>query len=129
MNFSVTAAYAIPLAAILAILTINVIRTRAALKVSIGDGGDTVLHERIRRHGNFIEWVPVTLVFMMLAEAQGVSNLWLHAAGALLLAARIIHPLGLRADQPTNPLRAAGATGSLVAVVLLAGTLAAKMMA
>jgi uncharacterized protein len=126
MSFPITSLYAVPLAVILFLLTVDIIRTRVALRVSIGDGGSTALHERIRRHGNFMEWVPLTLIFMSFAEAQGVAGTWLHSAGILMLAARVIHPIGLRADQPLNLLRAAGATANLVAICVVAAALALK---
>ena len=62
MTFPITSIYAIPLALIFLLLWFRVTKLRAATKVSIGDGGNVDLHERIRRHGNFVEWVPMVLV-------------------------------------------------------------------
>ncbi|MCS6759577.1 MAG: MAPEG family protein [Candidatus Devosia euplotis] len=59
--------------------------------------------QKIRQHGNFIEWVPLTLVLMILAEAQGIDALWLHAAGVLLLIGRLAHPFGLKIDNAAHP--------------------------
>jgi uncharacterized protein len=82
MAFQTTALYALPLALLGLVLWFRVSMMRADLKVSIGDAGDPVLHERIRQHGNFIEWVPWVLLLMALAEGNGAGALWLHAAGA-----------------------------------------------
>ena len=54
-SFPITALYALPLAVIFLALFMNVTMRRANLNQSIGDGGDADLHERIRKHGNFVE--------------------------------------------------------------------------
>ncbi|MFP5467403.1 MAG: hypothetical protein ACLGG8_07745 [Gammaproteobacteria bacterium] len=58
MAFEVTVIYALPLALLGLILWFCVTLMRASLKVSIGDAGHPALHERIRQHGNFVEWAP-----------------------------------------------------------------------
>lgn len=115
MLFQTTALYALPLAVIFLILWFRVASARSSLKVSIGDGGNTALPEKIRQHGNFVEWVSIVPPLMMIAEGNGADAIWLHISGALLLVGRIIHPLGLRADNATHPLRIAGNTGGLLA--------------
>ncbi len=119
MTFQITTLYALPLALIFLALFFTVSAKRSDLKQSIGDGGDIALHERIRRHGNFVEWVPMVLVLMMLAEANGVGSTWLHAAGALLVIGRVIHPFGLKADNSLHPLRIAGNMGGILATAIL----------
>jgi uncharacterized protein len=118
-TLSITSLYAIALAVILLALFMNVTLKRSALGRSIGDGGDVDLHERVRKHGNFVEWTPVVLILMALAEANQASAVALHAAGTLLLAGRLLHPFGLKADAPTHPLRIAGNSGAMLATVIL----------
>ena len=115
----VTSLYSIPLAIIYFVLIMQVIFLRSSLSLSIGDGGNKDLHERIRRHGNFVEWVPMVLILLLVAEARGTGTLWLHAAGALLTIGRVLHPLGLKADAPTHPLRIAGNVGAMLATIIL----------
>jgi len=117
MAFQTTALYALPLALLGLVLWFRVTKMRADLKVSIGDSGNPALHERIRQHGNFIEWVPMVLVLMVVAEGNGASALWLNLAGALLLAGRLIHPFGLKAGNAGHPLRIVGNTASLLAIL------------
>jgi uncharacterized protein len=119
MAFQTTALYALPLALLCLVLWFRVTQMRATLKVSIGDAGNPALHERIRQHGNFIEWVPLVLVLMMLAEGNGAGAVWLHAAGGLLLAGRLIHPFGLKAGNASHPLRMVGNTASLLATLTM----------
>jgi len=124
MAFQTTALYALPLALLGLVLWFRVTAMRAALKVSIGDAGDSGLHERIRQHGNFIEWAPMVLVMMMLAEGNGAGALWLHAAGGFLLAGRLIHPFGLKAGNAGHPLRYVGNSASLLAMAIVMVSLA-----
>ena len=129
MSYPVTSIYAVGLAIVMLILWLNVTKTRAAQHVSIGDGGDVALHERIRRHGNFIEWVPMTLILMALAEAQGAAAMWLYLAGALALGGRLVHPFGLRADNSAHPARIIGNMGNILATLVLIVLLARAALA
>ena len=115
--FETTALYAVPLGAIYFGLWMNVARTRVALKQSIGDGGNTLLHERIRAHGNFAEWVPIVMTMMMLAEGLGVPSGFIHVSGALLVIGRLAHPFGLRADNAAHPLRYVGNSTNILAML------------
>ena len=42
---------------------------------------------------------------MALLELNGGSAAWLNGLGIALIAARVAHPLGLRADKVNSPLR------------------------
>jgi uncharacterized protein len=118
-SFPVTSLYAIPLGIIFLVLFMQVVFLRSSLSLSIGDGGNKDLHERIRRHGNFVEWVPMVLILLLINEARGTGLMWLHIAGALLTIGRVLHPLGLKADVSTHPLRIAGNMGGILATVIL----------
>jgi uncharacterized membrane protein YecN with MAPEG domain len=117
MTFPITALYAMPLAVIFLVLWFGVSAMRSNLKVSIGDAGDPRLLERIRRHGNFVEWVPFVLILMALAEANGAGAVWVHITGVLLVAGRVVHPFGLKHDNPVHPLRIAGNSANLLATL------------
>lgn len=117
MLFPITALYALPLALLFLILWFRVTVMRSSLKVSIGDAGNSSLHERIRHHGNFVEWVSVVLILMVIAEGNGAGAVWLHVSGALLLAGRVIHPFGLIASNAAHPLRIIGNSASLLATL------------
>ena len=123
MTLPITTLYALPLMALFVALWLHVSRLRATLAVSIGDGGRVEMLERMRRHGNFVEWVPMALILMALAEVNSVPGPWLHAAGVLLVLGRLLHPFGLWASRPTHPLRIAGNSGPLLAMLLLGAAL------
>ncbi len=62
----------------------------------------------IRAHGNFAEYVPLTLLLMALCELAGVGALWLHLGGVLLLAGRILHAIGIQIPRAPNKPRLFG---------------------
>lgn len=119
MLLPITTTFALPLIAIWAALWMGVSSARGPLNTSIGDGGNLTLLLKIRRHGNFIEWVPFTMILMVLAEAQGTGATWLYAAGGLLLLGRCAHPFGLKIDNAGHPLRYLGNGPNFIAVLIL----------
>lgn len=120
MTFAITALYAVALAALHQALTYYVILDRARTHVSILHGDDMQLATRIRRHGNFIESVPMALILMALAEAAGAPGGWLHAAGILLVVARVLHVFGLHHDRPATFGRIAGIVGTTISMAICA---------
>ena len=117
MIFTVTPLYALPLAAIFLILWFRVTSLRARLGVSFGEGGNVALLQRVRQHGNFVEWTGFVLIQMILAEGMGAPAVYLHVSGALLLIGRIAHPFGLRADNAGHPLRYVGNGSNILATL------------
>lgn len=124
MSLPITSLYALPLILIFLTLFFRVSGKRTELKASIGHADDAALHERIRHHGNFVEWVPFVLILLALAEANGGNSVALHTAGGFLVMGRILHPFGLKADNPTHILRIAGNSLNLLACVILLVVLA-----
>jgi uncharacterized protein len=116
----ITSIYAAVLAIIMVALSSHVSAKRANANVSILDGGNAELALRMRRHGNFVENVPMALLLMLLAELDGVGAIWLHAAGVLLVVGRILHAVGLSAEKATA-LRLAGGVASTLALLLMVG--------
>ena len=113
--FSVTPLYALPVALIYLVLWFRVSSVRSALNVSFGDGGNGMLLQRIRQHGNCAEWSAFVLILMILAEGMGTPVMWLHISGVLLLIGRIAHPFGLKAQSAGHPLRYVGNGTNLLA--------------
>lgn len=105
----ITALYAGVLALILGALGFQVGSTRSRTGISILHGDDMDLAEKIRRHANFTENVPLALLLMAVIELNGAGAALLHGLGIALLIARIAHPLGLHHDNIRHPLRAVGA--------------------
>lgn len=115
----VTSLYAAPLALMALGLSTHVTMLRAKTGISIMDGGNNTLAERIRRHGNFSETVPMVLLLMALAEVSGVGSMWLHASGVLLCLGRLLHAYGLRFDKAATMPRIAGGMSTTLATLLM----------
>lgn len=108
----VTALYTSILTVLAFLLAQHVIKTRARTAITLGDRGDDRLLEASRRQMNFVENVPLTLILMLLAEAGGAASTHLHIAGAVLVAARLIHPFGITVTRAAHPLRIGGAVAT-----------------
>ena len=118
---AITALYAAILVAINIYLQFMVGAMRGKTGISLLHGDNMELATAIRRHANFLENVPLTLVLMGIVEINGGNALLLHVLGALLVLARVAHPLGLNPDRPTHPLRAVGAGTTLLVMIVLGG--------
>lgn len=90
------------------LLSFWVVRRRAQFKVMIGEGEAPEMLSAIRAHGNFAEYVPLTLLLMALCELARVGALWLHLGGVLLLAGRILHAIGIQIPRAPNKPRLFG---------------------
>ena len=123
MPVAITALYAALLGLMQIALQQLVGRERLRVDVSLGDGSDPKLREAMRRHGNFLEQVPLTLLMLALLELNGASPWLLHGLGSALVVARIVHPLGLRDDDAKRLPRLFGALGTLLVQVVACSVL------
>ena len=123
MQMQITATYAAILALILVVLSVMVIAMRAQTKIALSHGDNLQLAERIRKHGNFTEYVPMALILMGLAEPGGANPMLIHAAGVILVAFRLLHPLGIPHDKSDAMPRIVGGSGTLIAILLSAAAI------
>ena len=112
MVIEITAFYAAQLVAVLIFLTTRIGVKRAITRVSILDGGNKEVAVEMRRHGNFVEHVPLLIVLMAIIEINGGNPVFLHVVGITLVICRIAHPIGLHYDQVQTPLRMVGSVGT-----------------
>jgi hypothetical protein len=112
----ITALYAALLGLVMIALELLVGRHRLETDVSLYDGGHRPLAVAIRRHANWAEHVPFALILLALIELNGAPAVWLHALGATLLVARIVHPFGLRWDVAQVRARFIGAFTTLLVI-------------
>ena len=126
----VTLFYASILALIMAFLGLRIPGQRGRARVSLGDGGDPELTARIRTFGNFVEWVPMILVLMLMIESFSGSRYYLHLVGILLVVARIIHSQSLRANGTTKLQMRMRVTSTVITVcTLIASAIYGLMLA
>jgi len=95
VNLPVTTLYASLLGILLIVLSLLVSKNRRKAKVSLGPGEDPDLERATRAHGNFIEYVPLALILLLMLELE-ISQMWLlHLLGAMLLLGRSMHAWGI----------------------------------
>lgn len=63
--------YAAILALLIVWLSLRVIKLRRIKKVRLGDGGEPELQVAIRAQGNATEYVPISLILLVLLELSG----------------------------------------------------------
>jgi hypothetical protein len=94
-----TMIYAGALGLVLVFLSGRVIGRRREHRVAIGDGGDAELARRVRAHANFIEYVPLALILMLLIEIAGIGAWLVHGLGVSLVAGRLVHAWSMTASS------------------------------
>ena len=96
---------------------------RGKVGISLLHGDNMELAEKIRRHQNFVEYVPMALILIGVLELNGAAPMFLHGLGVALIIARVAHANGLYHDNMSHPLRTIGAAGTAI-ITVVAGTAA-----
>ncbi|MCA6221073.1 MAPEG family protein [Photorhabdus antumapuensis] len=91
----VSSLYVVLGALLLIKLSFDVVKLRTQYRVSYGDGGFYELQTAIRIHGNTVEYIPISMLLLVMMEMNG-SNVWMiHVCGLILLTGRVLHYYGL----------------------------------
>jgi uncharacterized protein len=122
-SFPVTSSFAAVLALLCCVLSVRVLRLRRTLNVRIGDGDNMKLLRAIRVHGNFVEYVPLALLLLLLLEARGIATPWLAVYGTALVVARISHALGVSRVEEVMVFRIIGVSTTLSLLIAASITL------
>jgi hypothetical protein len=120
--------YAGLLAILFAVLTVRVAKARFKYRVGLGDGGVPDLTQRIRIHGNFAEHVPFALLLIFLVDYSQYSPIVVHVLGIALVAARILHVIGLTGTPYASKGRFTGTVLTLLVDVVCAVLLIWKFL-
>ena len=91
----ITTLYAGLLGVLFMLLSYLVVRARQRFKINLGMGPEGQLEREIRVHGNFVEYTPLFILLLLLAELGAAPAYLLHGAGASYVVARILHAIGL----------------------------------
>lgn len=67
--------------------------------MSVGDGGNEALQLAIRAHANAVEYIPIALALLFMLEFNGAPKLLVHILGVTLLIGRVLHAMGLPAND------------------------------
>ena len=123
MTLPVTALYAGIMAVFALVLSFRAgsYRGKAGVSILHGEPVNWELAVRVRRHQNFLEYVPIILILMGLIEINGGSATFLHSVGVLLIVARIAHAIGLKHDNMAHVGRLIGAGGTALIMLVSAG--------
>lgn len=95
-------------------LALQTIKVRRANKVKLGDGGDFELQSAIRAHGNFAEYMPITIILLFLLEYNGMHYLVIHVIGIAFLVGRWTHAQGLLKDNLRKRVMGMGFTLNII---------------
>jgi uncharacterized membrane protein YecN with MAPEG domain len=115
----ITSFYTAILALLILKLAFNVIKVRQAKNQGLGySDNELLLAGRI--HGNAMEYIPISLILLALAEGNGVSSMTMHAIGTTLVVARVLHAIGFKAGQGgTHPGRYWGVVLTALVIIIL----------
>lgn len=126
MTPTITALYAGLSGLLLLALAMLVVARRRSAKIGLGVRDDRELERRVRAHGNAVEYVPIALLLLLVAELSGLGSSWLHAAGIALVGSRVAHAFGLTRSAGTSPGRLVGTLGTWLVILGLSGWLVAR---
>jgi uncharacterized protein len=118
MTMVIIPAYAALFALIFTFLSARTIRLRRSQKVAVETGGNALLERAVRVHGNFAEYVPITLIILGFDEARLVPQVILHILCLALLTGRVLHAVGVAQPNENFKLR-------VIAMILTLNTLGA----
>lgn len=96
---------------------------RKSKKIGLGDAGDHALQRVIRVHANFVEYVPIALIMLLLLELQNTPQVILHIFGVALIISRFAHARGLGASAGYSAGRFYGTLGTWLVIIGLAFSL------
>ena len=102
MSFPITTIYASILGLLLIYLSARVSANRRRARVSLGLGEDKGLERACRAQGNFIEYVPMAVILLLLLEQELIDGWLLHTLGISLVLGRILHAWGLAQKRSVN---------------------------
>lgn len=119
MGTHITALYAGLCGLLIIYLSFNVIGFRKR-GVSAGHADFTAMNVAIRAHGNAIEYIPIAMLLMFLAEQSGTSAMWLHIFGAAFVVSRVGHAWGfITSNGGTSKGRFLGTATTIVIIIVL----------
>ena len=113
MNLDITLSYSIILITFMLILAFRVIDLRGSPVTKFLHSQDRVvdedtLYRAVRGHGNLIEYAPLFLILMLIAELNGLASTYLHSSGIIFTLGRLMHGIVFSFMKPNMILRVGG---------------------
>lgn len=119
----VTSIYAALAILLLLVLAYRVVQIRRNERIGLGDANHPQLQRRVRAHGNAVENLPIALLGLLMLELWGFHGWILHLLGALLIASRVLHAMGLSSRSGVSFGRFWGTLGTWLVLLAIAGLL------
>lgn len=116
----VTALYGGLTSLLILYLAYRVTMYRKSNRIGMGDNGDKSLSVLIRAHANAVEYAPISLLLLLIAELNGLGSFPLHLFGGLIFASRLSHAYGfIRSQGGAHPGRVGGIAVNWLVMVSL----------
>lgn len=94
MAYLITSTCTAILAILALVLASRVSLVRRRQGVGIGDAGNVELSQRIRVHGNLVEFAPLALILLLLLEQSALPRWLVMLMGTMLVLGRLMHAWG-----------------------------------
>ena len=126
MQVTVTVTYTLILVGFMLILAFRIIDLRGSpvtkfLHSENRTVDEETLYRAVRAHGNLIEYAPLFLILMLIAELNGLSSTYLHLSGSIFTVGRFMHGIVFSFMKPNLMLRVGGMiltfTGFIVLII------------
>lgn len=95
MIVPVSAVFAAVLGLLLIVLSLLVSRHRLRLKQGLGVSEDIDFQAIVRAHANLVEYAPIGLIMLAIAELNGVSGTLIYWTGLGFVVGRLLHAFGM----------------------------------
>ena len=124
MNLDVTLSYSIILITFMLILAYRIIDLRGSPVTKFLHSQDRVvdedtLYRAVRGHGNLIEYAPLFLILMLIAELNGLASTYLHSSGIIFTLGRLMHGIVFSFMKPNMILRVGGMILTFTGFIIL----------
>ncbi|MGO1693534.1 MAG: MAPEG family protein [Marinobacter sp.] len=121
MIVPVTGVFAAVLGILLVVLSAQVVKFRLKYNKGIGVTEDRDFQVAIRAHANLVEYAPLGLIMLAIAELNGVASGLIYWTGMALVAGRILHAWGMiNGKGETHKARALGMVLTWLAILAAA---------
>lgn len=95
MIVPVTAVFAAVTGLLLLVLSFQVVRFRLKYRKGMGITDDRDFEAAVRAHANLVEYAPLGLIMLGLAELNGVAGGLIYWVGMTLVVGRVLHAWGM----------------------------------